>query len=206
MGRTCSPTLVTLRPALLPAVSSKGKGIFLSSHMPSHSRQWCGRSALLLSCLQGWLICVTSNRVRSSVLPRIAAGIAEGWSHPSWVQGCGGDQFSPEDQGQHCCSSIQTWTRPPILERTKNRASEKQGQLSTSSRLQHTWFLWPQVVTWTMNINTDPSYRRRTTNPNMSLGNSSHPKITLSWCNPVHRDEYGPGGSMVLWHLYGSKW
>lgn len=93
MGRTCSPTLLTLRLALLPAVSSKGKGIFLSSHMPPHSRQRCDRSALLLSCLQGWLICVTSNRVSSSVLPRIAAGIAEGWSHPSWVQGWGKTNF-----------------------------------------------------------------------------------------------------------------
>lgn len=64
---------------------------------------------------------------------------------------------------------------------TSPRVREGQCQLSMVLGFQHTWFLWPSVVAWTMEINTDPSCNRNT-DPDMVLGIITGTDITM---NPV---------------------
>lgn len=83
-GKTRFLVLVPLKPAVLFAQESSLADIFPSPEPPHGIWEWA-RSALLLLCSQGWLICAHSNRVSSNLLPRegsgqalLSAGVGEG--------------------------------------------------------------------------------------------------------------------------------
>lgn len=52
------------------------------------------------------------------------------------------------------------------------RAREEQDRLRLAVALHHVWFLWPPVVTQTIDTNTDHNCNR-TTNLDMALGSKS---------------------------------
>lgn len=66
--------------------------------------------------------------------------------------------------------------------------------------------LWLLVVARAIDINTDPSCGWATMDPDMALGQSSAPDVTVALGGTVsHSDQYGPGGSVALGHQRGLR-
>lgn len=59
------------------------------------------------------------------------------------------------------------------------RAGKGWGQLSMANAYFNTWFIWPPVVTQTMDISKDPSYSR-TKDPDMAISSSLGLDVTMA--------------------------